>query len=43
MLFAKVNNIADKVYAESASISFGREKYTPAAPRQYFAGLEYQW
>lgn len=42
-LFAKVNNITDKTYAESSSISFGKEKYTPAAPRQFFVGLEYNW
>ena len=42
-LFAKVNNLTDKIYAETASISYGREKYTPAAPRQFFAGLEYNW
>ncbi len=40
MFFAKVNNISDVIYAESANISFGRERYTPAAPRQFFAGVE---
>ena len=42
-LFAKVNNITDKAYAETGSISYGKEKYTPAAPRQLFVGLEYNW
>jgi outer membrane receptor protein involved in Fe transport len=42
-LFAKVNNISDKTYAESASISYGKEKYTPASPRQFFLGMEYNW
>ncbi len=42
-VFAKVNNFTDEVYAETGSISYGREKYTPGAPRQFFAGLEYNW
>ena len=42
-LSAKVNNLADEIYAENASFSFGREKYTPGAPRQIFAGLEYSF
>jgi outer membrane receptor protein involved in Fe transport len=42
-LFAKVNNITDKIYAETGSISYGKEKYTPGAPRQFFVGLEYKW
>ncbi len=43
MLSAKVNNITDEIYAENASFSFGKEKYTPGAPRQFFAGLEYKF
>ncbi len=42
-LFTKVNNITDKTYAETGSISYGKEKYTPAAPRQFFVGFEYNW
>lgn len=42
-LSAKINNISDEIYAETASYSYGREKYTPAAPRQFFAGLEYSF
>lgn len=41
-LSAKINNISDEIYAENASFSYGKEKYTPAAPRQLFFGLEYQ-
>jgi len=41
-IFVKANNLTNKVYAESASISYGKEKYTPAAPRQFFAGFEYR-
>jgi len=42
-VFAKINNITDEKYAERASFAYGKEKYTPAAPRQFFAGLEYRW
>jgi len=39
-MFAKVTNLTDKVYAETARIGFGREKYMPASPRAFFAGME---
>jgi len=42
-LSAKINNLADKIYAENASFSYGKEKYTPGTPRQFFAGLEYRF
>jgi outer membrane receptor protein involved in Fe transport len=42
-LNAKINNFTNKVFAESASLSYGKEKYTPGAPRQFFAGLEYSF
>lgn len=42
-VFAKINNITDEKYAERASFAYGRERYTPAAPLQAFAGLEYRW
>ena len=42
-LSAKITNLTDDVYAESASFSYGKEKYTPGAPRQLFAGLEYSF
>ncbi|MDF1879755.1 TonB-dependent receptor [Sulfurimonas sp. MAG313] len=41
--FAKINNITDVTYAEKASFAYGTERYTPAAPMQAFAGLEYKW
>ncbi|MCF6346593.1 MAG: TonB-dependent receptor [Thiomicrorhabdus sp.] len=41
--FAKVNNVTDERYAESASFSWGKEKYTPAAPRQVFLGVKATW
>ncbi|MBV1884335.1 MAG: TonB-dependent receptor [Pseudomonadales bacterium] len=40
-LFGKVNNMTDEVYAESASISYGKEKYTPGGPRQYSLGVKF--
>jgi outer membrane receptor protein involved in Fe transport len=42
-LSAKINNLSNKVYAENASFSYGKEKYTPGAPRQLFAGIEYRF
>jgi len=42
-LYARANNITDEIYAEDASYSWGKEKYTPGAPRQIFVGLDYRW
>jgi len=42
-IYAKVNNITDEVYAERAVYSWGKEKYTPAAPRQFYLGVETRW
>lgn len=45
-VYAKLNNLTDERYAESASYSSfggGKEKYTPAAPRQFFVGAELKW
>lgn len=39
-MFAKVTNLTDKTYAETARISYGKEDYTPASPRAFFVGLE---
>jgi outer membrane receptor protein involved in Fe transport len=41
--FSKLNNITDKIYAETGSIDYGKERYTPAAPRQFFVGIKYNW
>ena len=41
-VFARVMNITDRTYAESASINYGSERYTPGAPRQAFVGFEYK-
>ncbi|MFT7235679.1 MAG: iron complex outermembrane receptor protein [Methylophagaceae bacterium] len=40
-VFGRVNNITDRLYAESARLQFG-EDYTPGAPRQAFVGLDYK-
>lgn len=40
-LFGRINNITDRLYAESAQLQFG-EDYTPGAPRQAFVGFEYK-
>lgn len=42
-IYAKVNNIADDIYAENARYAWGKEKYTPGAPRQFFVGVETRW
>lgn len=39
-VFGRVNNITDRLYAESARLQFG-EDYTPGAPRQAFVGFDY--
>ncbi|MBL4584637.1 MAG: TonB-dependent receptor [Pseudomonadales bacterium] len=40
---AKIVNLMDEIYAENASFSYGNEKYTPGAPRQFFAGMQYSF
>lgn len=42
-IYAKVDNIANEIYAERAIYSWGKEKYTPAAPRQFYLGVETCW
>ena len=42
-LYAKINNITDKIYAERAILSYGKEKYTPAPPRIFMIGVNYKW
>lgn len=41
-LHARVNNITDELYAESATIRFGSERYTPGAPRQAYVGFDFK-
>ena len=42
-LFARIMNLADKRYADSASVSSNTPVYSPALPRAYYAGLEASW
>ena len=42
-VFAKLNNVTDERYAESATYAYGSENYTPASPRQVFIGTELSW
>jgi outer membrane receptor protein involved in Fe transport len=42
-LFASVTNIADRRYADSASISSATPVYSPGLPRAYHAGAEFRW
>jgi TonB-dependent siderophore receptor len=42
-LYAKVINLADKLYAERASGSGSSAQYAPGQPRTFFAGVTYRW
>jgi len=42
-IFGRVMNIADKRYADSASISSNTAVYAPGLPRTFYAGLEVKW
>lgn len=42
-VFARVMNIADKRYADSASVSSNTAVYAPGLPRTFYAGLEVKW
>ncbi|MGE5466124.1 MAG: TonB-dependent receptor [Ignavibacteria bacterium] len=42
-LFARIMNLADKRYADSASVSSSTAVYAPGLPRTYYAGLEAKW
>lgn len=42
-LFARVTNLADKRYADSASFGSGAALYSPGLPRAGFIGLEGRW
>lgn len=41
-IHARVLNFTDTLYAESARISYGSERYTPGAPRQAYIGFDYK-
>ncbi len=40
--FASLNNVTDRRYAESASLSSGNDVYAPGMPRTVYLGIEYQ-
>ncbi len=40
---ARVLNITDKDYAQEAEYRYGKERYSPGAPRTAYLGLSYQW
>jgi outer membrane receptor protein involved in Fe transport len=42
-VFGSINNLADKRYADSASISSGTQVFSPGLPRSYYAGVEVSW
>ena len=42
-LFVNVTNLADKRYADSASIVSSTPVYSPGLPRTYYAGATFQW
>ena len=41
--YARITNLTDLTYAERATYRYGSAKYNPAAPRQVYLGLQYQW
>ena len=41
--FARVLNLTDRRYAESASVSSSTPVFSPGLPRALYAGLEYAW
>lgn len=42
-VFASIFNVADKRFAESASLSQGTPVYSPGLPRTLYAGVELKW
>ncbi len=42
-VFGRVMNIADKRYADSASVTSNTAMYAPGLPRTFYAGLELKW
>ena len=42
-VFGRVMNLADRRYADSASVSSSTAMYAPGLPRTFYAGLELKW
>jgi outer membrane receptor protein involved in Fe transport len=41
--FARIMNLTDKRYADSASVSSNTPVYSPGLPRAYYGGIEAKW
>jgi len=41
--FARIMNLLDERYADSASVSSNTRVYSPGLPRTYYAGVELKW
>ncbi|WP_457644570.1 TonB-dependent receptor [Persephonella sp.] len=41
--FLKVWNITDRLFAETADIAYGKERYRPGMPRTVYAGVDLKW
>ncbi len=42
-IFGKVYNLTDRLYAETANIAYGRERYRPGIPRTIYVGFDMVW
>jgi len=42
-LHARILNLSDKVYAQEAEYRYGKNSWSPGAPRTLYFGLNYQW
>jgi outer membrane receptor protein involved in Fe transport len=42
-LNARMLNLSDKVYAQEAQFRYGKNSWSPGAPRTFYIGLNYQW
>lgn len=42
-VFARIMNLFDERYADSASVSSNTPVYSPGLPRSYYAGVELRW
>lgn len=40
---ARLMNVTDEIYAEQASFAYGKEKYTPAGPREFLFSATYSF
>ncbi|MCE9687123.1 TonB-dependent receptor [Shewanella sp. AS16] len=40
---ARVLNLTDNDYVQSASLSYGKANINPGAPRTFYVGVDYQW